>query len=111
MSSIDPSRRPPADSDFDSGQGRLRPTSASSLRLDISIRCERRRLADPVAQSELRYLVNSLRDVFELPGTAVRIALREKANPQTQAAIVSGSSVLVVTESGLAARRYTGNSR
>jgi GTP-binding protein len=37
--------------------------------------------ADAVPQSYLRYLVNSLRDYFELPGTPVRIALREKANP------------------------------
>jgi GTPase len=37
--------------------------------------------ADAVPQSYLRYLVNSLRDFFELPGTPVRIALREKANP------------------------------
>jgi GTPase len=37
--------------------------------------------ADAVPQSYLRYLVNSLREAFELPGTPVRIALREKANP------------------------------
>src|SRR5438445_2234932 len=37
--------------------------------------------ADAVPQSYLRYLINSLRDYFELPGTPVRIALREKANP------------------------------
>ena len=37
--------------------------------------------ADAVPQSYLRYLVNSMRDHFELPGTPVRIALREKANP------------------------------
>ncbi|HKS18551.1 MAG TPA: ribosome biogenesis GTPase Der [Bradyrhizobium sp.] len=37
--------------------------------------------ADAVPQSYLRYLVNSLREVFSLPGTPVRIALREKANP------------------------------
>ena len=37
--------------------------------------------ADAVPQAYLRYLVNSLRDHFELPGTPVRIALREKANP------------------------------
>ena len=35
--------------------------------------------ADAVPQSYLRYLVNSLREFFELPGTPVRIALREKA--------------------------------
>ena len=37
--------------------------------------------ADAVPQAYLRYLVNSLRDHFDLPGTPVRIALREKANP------------------------------
>jgi GTP-binding protein len=37
--------------------------------------------ADAVPQSYLRYLVNSLRDEFELPGTPIRISLREKANP------------------------------
>lgn len=37
--------------------------------------------ADAVPQSYLRYLVNSLREAFDLPGTPVRIALREKANP------------------------------
>ena len=37
--------------------------------------------ADAVPQSYLRYLVNSMREYFELPGTPVRIALREKANP------------------------------
>ena len=37
--------------------------------------------ADAVPQSYLRYLVNSLREVFDLPGTPMRIALREKANP------------------------------
>jgi GTPase len=37
--------------------------------------------ADAVPQSYLRYLVNSLRDMFALPGTPVRITLREKANP------------------------------
>ena len=37
--------------------------------------------ADAVPQSYQRYLVNSLREFFELPGTPVRISLREKANP------------------------------
>ncbi len=37
--------------------------------------------ADAVPQSYLRYLTNSLREVFGLPGTPVRITLREKANP------------------------------
>jgi GTP-binding protein len=37
--------------------------------------------ADAVPESYLRYLVNSLRTYFELPGTPVRVTLREKANP------------------------------
>ncbi len=37
--------------------------------------------ADAIPQSYLRYLVNSLREAFELPGTPIRITLREKANP------------------------------
>jgi len=37
--------------------------------------------ADAVPQSYLRYLINSLREAFELPGTPIRITLREKANP------------------------------
>jgi GTP-binding protein len=37
--------------------------------------------ADAVPESYLRYLVNTLRAAFELPGTPVRIMLREKANP------------------------------
>jgi hypothetical protein len=44
----------------------------------------------------------------------LRIALREKANPfagKRKAAIMSGSSVLVVMESGLAARQYIWGAR
>ena len=37
--------------------------------------------ADAVPESYLRYLVNGLRAFFDLPGTPVRITLREKANP------------------------------
>ena len=37
--------------------------------------------ADAIPQSYLRYLINSMRETFELPGTPVRITLREKANP------------------------------
>src|SRR5437763_2998011 len=37
--------------------------------------------ADAVPQSYLRYLTNSMREAFDLPGTPVRITLREKANP------------------------------
>ena len=37
--------------------------------------------ADAVPTSYLRYLTNSMREAFVLPGTPVRISLREKANP------------------------------
>ncbi len=37
--------------------------------------------ADAIPESYLRYLVNSLRGFFELPGTPIRITLREKENP------------------------------
>ena len=37
--------------------------------------------ADAVPQSYLRYLINSMREFFELPGTPIRITLREKTNP------------------------------
>ena len=37
--------------------------------------------ADAVPDSYKRYLVNSMRERFGLPGTPMRIILREKANP------------------------------
>ena len=37
--------------------------------------------ADAVPESYLRYLVNSMRSTFDLPGTPMRITLREKENP------------------------------
>ena len=37
--------------------------------------------ADAVPEAYLRYLTNGLRDAFDLPGTPIRITLREKANP------------------------------
>jgi GTP-binding protein len=37
--------------------------------------------ADKVPDDYKRYLVNSLRETFELPGTPLRLTLREKANP------------------------------
>jgi GTP-binding protein len=37
--------------------------------------------ADAVPESYKRYLVNSLRDEFDLPGVPLRITLREKSNP------------------------------
>jgi GTPase len=37
--------------------------------------------ADAVPEAYLRYLVNGLRETFELPGTPIRLTLREKQNP------------------------------
>lgn len=37
--------------------------------------------ADAVPDSYVRYLVNDLREAFDLPGTPIRLTLREKANP------------------------------
>ena len=37
--------------------------------------------ADAVPESYLRYLVHGMRDRFELPGTPIRLTLREKENP------------------------------
>jgi GTP-binding protein len=37
--------------------------------------------ADAVPDAYKRYLVNSLREAFDMPGTPIRIMLREKDNP------------------------------
>jgi len=37
--------------------------------------------ADAVPDIYRRYLVNSLRETFDLPGTPIRLTLREKKNP------------------------------
>ncbi len=37
--------------------------------------------ADAVPEAYKRYLVNSLREAFDLPGTPIRLMLREKENP------------------------------
>jgi GTP-binding protein len=37
--------------------------------------------SDAVPDAYRRYLVNSLRDTFDLPGTPIRLTLREKKNP------------------------------
>jgi GTP-binding protein len=37
--------------------------------------------AEAVPEAYRRYLVNSLRETFELPGTPIRLTLREKKNP------------------------------
>jgi GTP-binding protein len=37
--------------------------------------------ADAVPEIYRRYLINSLRETFELPGAPIRLTLREKKNP------------------------------
>ena len=37
--------------------------------------------ADAVPDDYQRYLVNGLREAFKLPGTPIRLTLREKDNP------------------------------
>jgi GTP-binding protein len=37
--------------------------------------------ADALPEAYKRYLVNSLRESFELPGTPIRLTVREKENP------------------------------
>src|SRR5262249_56745337 len=37
--------------------------------------------ADAVPDDYRRYLVNGLREAFDLPGTPIRLTLREKKNP------------------------------
>ena len=39
------------------------------------------RRADQLPDSYRRYLINSLRESFDLPGVPIRLTLREKANP------------------------------
>ena len=40
--------------------------------------------ADAVSDAYRRYLVNSLRESFDLPGTPIRLTLREKKNPYSK---------------------------
>jgi GTP-binding protein len=40
--------------------------------------------ADAVPDAYRRYLVNSLRESFDLPGTPIRLTLREKKNPYSK---------------------------
>jgi GTP-binding protein len=53
-------------------------TQAKSRPPTFVIFCTR---ADAVPDAYRRYLVNSLRDAFDLPGTPIRLTLREKENP------------------------------
>jgi GTP-binding protein len=42
--------------------------------------------ADAVPDAYRRYLINGLREAFDLPGTPIRLTLREKANPYARRA-------------------------
>lgn len=53
-------------------------TQAKSRPPSFVLFCSR---IDAVPTSYLRYLTNSLREAFDLPGTPIRITLREKENP------------------------------
>jgi GTPase len=53
-------------------------TQAKSRPPSFVLFCTR---ADAIPDSYKRYLLNSLRDTFELPGTPIRLILREKENP------------------------------
>jgi GTP-binding protein len=53
-------------------------TQAKSRPPSFVVFCSR---ADAVPDSYRRYLVNGLRESFDLPGTPIRLTLREKSNP------------------------------
>ncbi len=53
-------------------------TQAKSRPPSFVVFCTR---ADAVPDAYKRYLVNSLRETFDLPGTPIRLSLREKDNP------------------------------
>jgi GTP-binding protein len=53
-------------------------TQAKSRPPSFVVFCTR---ADAVPDAYKRYLVNSLRETFDLPGTPIRLTLREKDNP------------------------------
>jgi GTP-binding protein len=53
-------------------------TQAKSRPPSFVVFCTR---ADAVPDAYKRYLVNGLREDFDLPGTPIRLTLREKANP------------------------------
>ena len=53
-------------------------TQAKSRPPSFVVFCTR---ADAVPEAYKRYLVNSLRESFDLPGTPIRLTLREKENP------------------------------
>jgi GTP-binding protein len=53
-------------------------TQAKSRPPSFVLFCTR---ADALPDAYKRYLVNSLRESFALPGTPIRLTLREKGNP------------------------------
>src|SRR5262245_56354204 len=53
-------------------------TQPKSRPPSLGVLCAR---ADALPDAYKRYLLNSLRDAFELPGTPIRLELREKDNP------------------------------
>jgi GTP-binding protein len=53
-------------------------TQAKSRPPSFVLFCTR---ADAVPDAYRRYLINSLREAFDLPGTPIRLTLREKENP------------------------------
>ena len=53
-------------------------TQAKSRPPSFVVFCTR---ADALPDAYKRYLLNSLREAFDLPGTPIRLTLREKANP------------------------------
>jgi GTP-binding protein len=76
---------------FDKAQSAHPPPAVSGRRLKLNyitqakarppsfvLFCTR---ADALPEAYKRYLVNSLRENFDLPGTPIRLTLREKENP------------------------------
>jgi GTP-binding protein len=53
-------------------------TQAKSRPPTFIVFCTR---ADAVPEAYKRYLINGLRETFDLPGTPIRLTLREKENP------------------------------
>ena len=56
-------------------------TQAKSRPPSFVLFCTR---ADAVPDAYKRYLINGLRETFDLPGTPIRLTLREKANPYAE---------------------------
>ncbi len=56
-------------------------TTSPSRRAARRASCCSRSRADALPDAYRRYLVNSLREAFDLPGVPIRLTLREKKNP------------------------------